>query len=480
MKVLDSYILTRFLINFFSAFFIIVFIFVFHTVWLYIDELAGKGLSFWIIVKFIVFTLPNLIPIILPLTVVLSSIMTMGAFAESYEFAAMKASGISLLRALRVLIIFMLILSISVFYTINDLQPITYKKMRDLRTNISKKQPSLAISEGIFSNIEGYSIKVHKKTGENEQYLHDVIIHQNENDINRTVIKAKEGELIGENKMANVLQLVLKNGTYYKELTHVKSHTNYPFIKTQFETYTMNIDISSMNQEIDFNEKSEGTSYRMLNVSQLHKALDSIKTDYKEHITDFGESIYRRLGIQHIQNSTHSTDKQQDTIQTTLELRKSLSNNRKLLQLYEVIRDNNNSFLSNIDFKKEDIKVRHEIINLYAMTISDKFALAFTCFVLFFVAAPLGAFIRKGGIGLPLVVAMGVFLTYYFLGVFMKNIAENGQLNPVIAPWIPTFILLPLGVYLTIRIHYDKPIFPIGERLFQLKTIFKKYKKVNS
>lgn len=118
------------------------------------------------------------------------------------------------------------------------------------------------------------------------------------------------------------------------------------------------------------------------------------------------------------------------------------------------------------------------MIDIFAMTISDKFALAFTCFVLFFVSAPLGAFIRKGGIGLPLVVAMGVFLTYYFLGVFMKNIAENGGINPIIAPWIPTFILLPLGVYLTIRIHRDKPIFPIAERLVQFKNFFKKYKQI--
>lgn len=475
LKVLDRHILTRFLINFFSAFGIIIFIFIFHTIWLYIDEFAGKGISIWIILKFILFMLPNLIPIILPLTVVLSSIMTMGAFAESYEFAAMKASGVSLLRVLRILIIFMGILSFSVFFTTNNLHPITYRKAKDLRDNIQKKQPSLAISEGIFTNVEGYSIKVHKKTGENGQFLHDIIIHQNENGVNRTVIKAKEGELIGENKMENILQLVLKDGTYYREIINSQSNIRYPFMKTNFETYTMNIDISKMNEDVDFNQESDNSSYKTMNVNQLSYALDSLKNDYKLNITDFGESIYRRTGVSFLFETDYPEKKnQKDTIRTLTDLKKLYTEDYKRAQLYSLAKDNCSSILNNIDFKKDDIAFRNKIINIYSMTLSDKFALAFTCFVLFFVAAPLGAFIKKGGIGLPLVVAMGLFLSYYFLGMFIKNFAENGDISPIIAPWMPTFILLPLGIYLTYRIHNDKPIFEFGERFTKIKNILKR------
>lgn len=479
MKVLDRYILNRFLINFFSAFGIIIFIFIFHTIWLYIDEFAGKGISIWIILKFIFYMLPNLIPIILPLTVVLSSIMTMGAFAESYEFAAMKASGVSLLRAMRVLIIFMLILSVAVFFTTNNLHPFTYKKAKDLRDNIKKTQPSLAITEGVFTNVEGYSIKVVKKTGENGQFLHDIVIHQNENNINRTVIKAKEGELIGENKMHNVLQLVLKNGTYYREIVNNRSWERLPFTKTHFETYVMNIDLSEMNKDVDFNEESDMSFYKTMNVSELSYTLDSLKSDYKNNITDFGKSIYRRSGIQYVTEPriVSETETKKDTIRDIEQVKNGLSDDYKKEQFYRASSENIKSLISNLEFKTEDVAIRNKIINLYALTLSDKFALAFTCFVLFFVAAPLGAFIRKGGIGLPLVVAMGLFLSYYFLGMFLKNFAENGRISPYIAPWVPTFVLFPLGIYLTHRIHNDRPIFEFSEYFIKIKNLFKRWKK---
>lgn len=478
MKVLDRYILIRFLINFFSAFGIIVFIFIFHTIWLYIDEFAGKGISIWIILKFIFYMLPNLIPIILPLTVVLSSIMTMGSFAESYEFAAMKASGVSLLRAMRILIFFMLVLSVSVFFTTNNLHPFTFKKAKDLRENIQQKQPSLAISEGIFTNVEGYSIKVHKKSGENGEFLHDIVIHQNEHGVNRNVIKAKEGVLIGDGKIANVLQLILKDGTYYKDVANTRSNVFYPFIKTNFEVHTMNIDISKMNEEVDFDKESDGASYKMLNINELSYALDSLKKDFRENITDFGESIYRRTGIHYLFDTSYPhAQNYKDTIQSFSKVKNLFPEEYKKQQLYSSAKDNITSVINNLDFKKDDIYIRNKIINLYAMTLSDKFALAFTCFVLFFVAAPLGAFIRKGGIGLPLVVAMGLFLSYYFLGMFIKNFAEEGDINPIIAPWMPTFVLLPLGLYLTFRIHNDKSVFDFGERFSKIKHIFNKLNK---
>ena len=194
-------------------------IFIFQTIWLYVDELVGRGLSFLVVIKFIALMLPNLIPLILPLTVVLSSIMTLGAFGESYELAAMKASGVSLLKATRMLILFMVLLSIGVFFTFNNLQPWSNRKFVALRDSIKNKQPSLAISQGIFNNVQDFSIKVARKTGENEQYLHDIVIHKlGINGDTRTVIKAKNGELSGHKKGSDVLQLILKDGSYYEDV----------------------------------------------------------------------------------------------------------------------------------------------------------------------------------------------------------------------------------------------------------------------
>lgn len=473
MKIIDRYILSRFLVNFFSGFFIIILIFVFHTIWLYIDEFAGKGISLWIIVKFIGLFLPNLIPIILPLTVVLSSIMTLGSLAENYELAAMKSSGMSLLRMVRVLIIFMFGLSCLVFFTLNNLQPVTFRMAGDLRENIKKVQPSLAITEGIFSQIDNYSIKVQRKSGERGQFLHDVIIHQNEKGENTTLIKAEKGELISDTN-SDVLQLMLQNGTYYKDIKNDQNPQNFPFAKTQFETYILNIDISHLNQEVDFNEATDRTSFRTMNVRELSATLDSLQTDYKDEATSLGRTIHRRTGIIYNYNPAPSnTEKQRDTIRTISDLMAQIKDLNRKEQLFGVAKDNNRTLLSSFEYRSDDLIFRDKVIRLYALTLSDKFALAFTCFVLFFVAAPLGAFIRKGGIGLPLVVAMGVFLSYYFLGLFIKNIAETGGLNPFVAPWIPTFVLLPLGAYLTFRINKDKPIFQFGELFNKLKILFK-------
>lgn len=454
LKILDRYIFTRFLFNFFSAFFIIVLIFIFQTIWLYVDELVGKGLSIFVVIKFIGLSIPNLLPIILPLTVVLSSIMTFGAFAENYEFASMKASGVSLLRALRALIIFMVFLSLFAFFSSNYVQPEAHRKARSIYDNIKKKQPALAITEGIFNNVESYSIKVGKKTGENGQYLHDVLIHQNQYNLNKTVIKAQEGELVGENKMTDVLQLILKDGTHYNDVTNAQSKQTNPFTKTHFDTYTLNIDISSMNQNIDFNQTSDETTYSMMNIPELLYTLDSLKERYNSSFVAFGESIYRRSGFGH---SAYALIK--DTLTSMPEIEQAFTQKSKLTQLYATAIENNKSLISSLKENGREMKFKNKNYALHWITLSDKIALAITCFVLFFVAAPLGAFIRKGGIGMPLVVAMGLFLSYYFLGMLTKNMAKNGVIDPILAPWIPTLILLPVGIYLTLRINSDKPVF---------------------
>ena len=179
MKILDRYILTQFLTNFLGALSILVLIFVFHTIFTYIDELAGRGLELWIIGKFLIYFIPQLIPIIMPLAVVISSIMTFGAFAENYEFAAMKASGISLMRVMLPLIVLMALLSIGTFFLANNVIPVAYREVYTLRSNIAKVKPAMAISEGVFSNIgEDISIKVAKKSGDNDQFLHNVLIQE--------------------------------------------------------------------------------------------------------------------------------------------------------------------------------------------------------------------------------------------------------------------------------------------------------------
>ena len=473
MKILDRYILSRFIYNFIASLFIITLIFIFQTIWLYIDELVGKGLSIFVVIKFIALMLPNLIPLILPLTVVLSSIMTLGALGESYELAAMKASGVSLLKASRTLIVFMLLLSIAVFFTFNNLQPWSNRKVVALRESIRNKQPSLAISQGIFNNVQNFSIKVGRKTGENGEFLHDIVIHKiNVKDQSRTVIKAKNGTLSGHKKGSDILQLVLKDGSYYEDVDN-EQNANFPFVKAKFKTHILNIDISSLNEDINYNENAEKDYYRTMNISQLSYTLDSIVGDYRQEVKDFGENFYRRTGMNYIsENQSIEKTSVKEKVKNVADLIDRYKADSERSQIYSLAKDNISSLINNIDNNKENMEYQQKLINVYRLTLSDKIALAITCFVLFFVAAPLGAVIRKGGVGMPLVVAIGLFLAYYFSGLLTKNMATNGNINPYIAPWIPTFFLLPLGVYLTIFVNEDKSVGNFSELVHKIKKRF--------
>ena len=198
--------------------------------------------------------------------------MTFGSFAENYEFAAMKASGISLMRIMRPVIILMALLSAGTFFLANNVIPVASREVYNLRANIANVKPAMAIAEGIFSNIgEEFSIKVNKKHGDNDQFLEKVLIHKkNPDGVNRTVINAERGELKNQEGKGKFLQLILEDGTYYEDIktNTYASQQRMPFAKVHFNKYVINIDLSHLNN-VDFNEKTDATTYRMMYVKMV-------------------------------------------------------------------------------------------------------------------------------------------------------------------------------------------------------------------
>ena len=194
-------------------------IFLLQSVWVYISELAGKDLEVEIILKFLLFVSPRLVVLVLPLTILLVSIMVFGNFSENYEFAAMKSTGISLQRAMKSLSFFIVFLAIISFFFANNVIPLAEYNFFNLRRNIARVKPAMAISEGQFNQLKDINIKVAKKSGENGKFLEDVIIHQKKGNTygNYTVIKSKTGEFLS-NESSNILQLILYDGNYYDEL----------------------------------------------------------------------------------------------------------------------------------------------------------------------------------------------------------------------------------------------------------------------
>lgn len=473
MKILDKYVLKTFVITFTTVFVILFFIFILQTVWLFIAELAGKDLDVVLIIKFLMFSMPRIIPLVLPLSILLASIMTFGNLAENYEFAAMKSAGISLQRAMRSLIAFILLLSIVAFFFANNVIPFAEYKFINFRKNIAQVKPAMAIAEGQFSDIGDYNIKVNKKSGDKGNILTGVTIHKKSSvdDGSKTVIKAKNGKLVSS-EQSSILQLVLNDGYYYEDLIPKKyeDRIKMPFAKSAFKKYTLNIDLSQLNK-VDVDENNIANTNTMLTIDELSYTLDSLNKNLKTEIVSYSENINLRTGI--ISNAI--------TSDTAVEKKKQIP--AKILSIYtskqklEILKTANSNTVStgySIDATKVNLENKQKNINNHQLAFFDKFVIAYACFMMFFIGAPLGAIIRKGGLGLPIIFAVLIFISFHFINTFGKKIAQENGLSPFMGAWMSSLILTPFAVLLTYRATNDIGLINMDVILSPFQKLFQK------
>lgn len=471
MKIIDRYIVVTYLKTFVSVFIILMLIFLLQTIWLYISELAGKDLDAGIVMRFLLYMSPKLIPLVLPLTILVTSIMVFGNFAEKYEFAAMKSTGISLQRAMRGVLVFIILLSGVTFYFANDVIPWSEYKSVNLRRNIAQLKPTMAITEGQFSEIGDINIKVDKKSGDRGQYLSDIIIHKSKPQVagNHTVIKAREGEILNREN-SNTLSLVLMDGNYYDDVHQrdPRKRNRRPFTKSSFEKYTINIDLTEFNN-IDLMEEQDLANEKMYRINELRYEIDSMSKHFSSDLKNFPQTSYIRSGISTLNAGykTESVEKKYDHFMDAF-----TPGQKK--QLYESALSNLYNTNESIKAKAKDYENQLKRLNKYEIALHEKYAMAAACIILFFVGAPLGAIIRKGGMGLPMVIAIVLFLAYHFIGIFAKNSAENAKLTPFIGSWFSTFIMLPLSIWLTYRATTDQGLFDTDEFFQAIGKFFKK------
>lgn len=472
MKILDRYILKSFLITFATVFVILFFIFVLQGIWLFISELAGKDLNFLLIVKFLSFYSPTIVPLVLPLSVLLASIMTFGSFAENYEFAAMKASGISLKRALQGLTVFIVILSGVAFIFANDVIPKAQFKFINLRKNIVQQKPSMVIAEGQFSTIGNYNIKVAKKHGDDGNLLDDVTIHKISNMGMGTtlVIKAKNGELIGSED-SNFLQLVLFDGNYYEDIIskNFEERKKNPFAKSNFKRYVINFDLAPLNKSSD-DEQITNTN-NMLNVSELRYTIDSLENNQKKDIVAYTENIQLTTPIVNLIRPHDSKSITKSSTEAVTDILSLFDSTKKTAILQTAINNVSNAEYV-IENNKNDLLYKQKNINSHWLALYDKFVIAFGCLLMFFIGAPLGAIIRKGGLGLPIVFAVLIFITFHFINVFGKKLAQENVISPFMGAWISTFTLAPLAILLTYRATNDIGLFNIDNVIQPITNFF--------
>ena len=446
------------------------FIFILQGVWLYIAELAGKDLDVSVTAKFILYYMPKLIPLVVPLTILLSSIMVFGNFAENYEFAAMKSTGISLQRAMRSLSVFIVALGIGCFFFANNVIPWGEYNFYNLRRNIAKVKPALAIAEGQFNEIGDINIKVEKKSGDKGQFLDGVVIHKKaKRSGNYIVIKSEKGEL-KSSPDSNILQLELINGNYYEEIINKDSRKNQnkPHARSFFSNYVINVDLETLNPD-DIDDKNHSGRANMYSVNQLIYTIDSLKGKRTEDYVSLSKTLYNRSTYDALNINIDTA-----SIDTVFEGDNFLDlyNTNQKVQILSLAINSSNSTRQIIDSNIKTFESKSIWLNKHIIVMHDKFVLAFACVILFFVGAPLGALIRKGGLGLPMVVAIVLFLTYHFFGIFAKNSAEKGSFSPIIGAWLSTAVMLPLSIYLTSRATNDKGAFEIESILEPLKKLF--------
>ena len=459
MKILDKYILKFYLSRFIAVFAICFLIFIIQTFWLYIDELAGKGLDIFCIGKFFIYFSPKLVPLVLRLSILLASLTTYGTLSENYEFIAMKSNGISIIRSMVALLILHIFLGIGSFYFSNHV--VTYGELKsyNLRKNLAKLKPTLSIREGIFNDIGDMNIKVSRKYGDNEQYLEDIILHNISNDeINRLVIKAESGEVRNEND--NYLQLILKNGNRYEDVvaSTAAEKQNYPHTRASFEEYILNIDISDFNN-VDLEEETYKSTYKMQKINQLKKSSDTLKTKFQEDINMFSESFIIGHSLKKLPNlNPNQIELEDDYVDGSFLKLLDSPEVYEINGVLSIAEDEVDSYLRQLSNKKKTFFLQQKLINLHKLTVNERYSLVFACIFLFLIGSSLGAIIRKGGLGFPLVLSIIIFLTYHYIGVFGKNAAEDNSISPFIGSWISTFIIAPFAIYLTILVSTDRVI----------------------
>ncbi|MBL4604805.1 MAG: LptF/LptG family permease [Flavobacteriaceae bacterium] len=473
MKILDRYILKSFLVPFFATFLIVLFVLIMQALWAAFEQIAGRGISLFFILKFLYYTSLMVAAQALPIAILLSSIMALGNLSENYEYAAVKSANISLLRFLRPLIILTLILSTLNFFFLNNVLPYAILKQKNLRINIQKKKPALALIPGSFNTeIPGYQIKFDEKYGEEENLLKKVLIYDlSSGKGNKKVITADRGKIITE-EGSKYMTLVLYDGYYYEE--HISKNRRYkkvdkmPASNASFKEYAFNIDISSFSGEDLVTEKYTKL-YSMLSLKQLQDTIPVMKTNYDEYVSSRANNIYIKTTAKELYAAHDSMNKH------TLE-NKILDNfnlNGKLNVISNTI-SSVRATINNVKASEAALKIKRKKLNLYDVEFYNRIALSLSCLILFFIGAPLGSIIRKGGFGLPMVLANSIYIIYFFANTFARNLAEESSISAIQGAWISSVVMIPFAFFLTRRASKGTGLFNIDVFLQPIINLFKK------
>jgi len=477
IKRLYIYILTSFLPVFVMTFMISNFILVMQALWRYIDYLVGKGLDIAVFGKFVWYASLNLVPMSLPLAVLLASLMTFGNFGEKLELLAMKAAGISLFKIMKPLIVLMVFISIGAFYFQDRAMPKVQVKLMTLLASFKQKSPELSIPVGAFySQIPGVTLYVRSKDVE-KKLLKDIVIYDFSGGYeNASVTLADYATLKFTDDKMNLI-FTLHNGEGFSNFNTMQaSAANIPYRRESFRTKEIVMDYDgnfNMVDESNFNSMhfSKNTKELSVIIDSVGGLLDSLALKTQEAFT---QRKYMGRALENGHNLIGpEAIKKKSLIRPFYPKMDSLIRSLNQEELHNLVQRADGSVASiRNDLEYKQIAIANETYQYRRSSIEfhRKFTLSIACLIFFFIGAPLGAIIRKGGIGLPAVISVFLFIFYYMIDVAGYKMARDGLWEPVLGGWISSAVLFPLGLFLTYKAVKDSQILNGDAYILFIKT----------
>lgn len=474
MKKLDLFVLKSFLGPFIMTFLIVLFVLMMQFLWLYIDELVGKGLSLGVIFEFLGWGSATLFPLALPLATLLASIMTMGSFGENNELLAMKAAGIPLLRILAPLMVLSLFISVAAFFASNNLIPVAYEKIYTLRDDIGKTKEEIKIPTGIFYNgIDGYTLRIVSRD-ENDM-MHNVMVYDHSKGEGNISLTVADSGKINMHSGKSSLTFTLYNGTNYEETNKVTARdSTYTLQKVNFEMQEVIIPLE--NYAYKKSDKSKyGNEVMTKGLAQLRVDRDSLTARHEKSLsTQVRKAIFTDdLRYAYQLDTTNGKDKKfKGTIcADSLFKWKSVEDE---CDAYKKAVTQIDQQITNVKYFPQDLNTIAYPLRRTIQESFRKFTLSIACIIFFFIGAPLGAIIRKGGLGTPVIVSMLFFVIYWVVDISGKKLANDGAITPFIGAFISTFVLFPMGAFLTWKSTKDSALFNADSYLAFFKRFFSK------
>lgn len=474
MNTLTRFIFRSYLPPFALTFVISVFVLFMQFLWKWVDELVGKGLDWHVVAELFFYASLSVVPLAIPMAVLLSSLMSFGNLAEHYELAALKSSGLSLMRIMRPLIVLAIATMVGAFLFSNYVLPYTNLKMYSTLFDIRQQKPALNIKEGIFYNeIDGYSIRI-RKIAADKINLEDVMIYDHtKHQGNVTLTMAESGQMfMTEDK--RFLIIGLHDGNSYQEITNAQNAVQRkPFVRMGFKDQLLRLDLSGFEMQRT-QEDLFKDNHQMLNGEQLLEYIDTVQEEIIRDKLNFYTSI---------KSAYFSRTASYWQLNDSLKVKPAGSDifaeftQEEKLRVYDNALNTARNCKASAEYKVNEIDAEEKSIVRFEIEFWRKYSLSFACLIMFFIGAPLGAIIRKGGLGMPVVFSVVFFILFWAVSITFEKLSLKNAIPPYIGMWMGCAVFIPIAINLTRKATADANLFDIDSYLTLFRNFFKRKPK---